>query len=265
MKLIKIHSRGKDVVKWKVFLRGFSTNSRIVINNTFDYVTLNETKSFQDAVGFSEPDCDGVVGRKTYAAAMTEGFNSKIKDNRSGAGPNWPKKPFLLRSMSQRKRRKMFGAFKFIAAPRKSNPEAIKITDSWAKKNIIKVHIPQLKYVQNAPSSCNIYFNSKAAPQLVSFFKELEEKDLLKHVLTWNGSYVPRYVRGSRKTLSNHSWGTAFDINVPWNRLGTVPALKGREGSVREFVHIATKHGFFWGGFYKNRKDGMHFEVSRLV
>lgn len=42
---------------------------------------------------------------------------------------------------------------------------------------------------------------------------------------------------------------TVWRCRNPWNRLGTVPALRGEKGSVRELVPIA--------------HDGLHFEVAR--
>ena len=44
-----------------------------------------------------------------------------------------------------------------------------------------------------------------------------------------------------------------------------LPAPAGAEGSVRELVDIANAHGFFWGGHFKGRPDGMHFEVAKLL
>lgn len=49
-----------------------------------------------------------------------------------------------------------------------------------------------------------------------------------------------------------------------YNPLGARPALVGQKGSVRELVPIANKWGFYWGGHYSGRKDGMHFEVAVL-
>ena len=60
--------------------------------------------------------------------------------------------------------------------------------------------------------------------------------------------------------LSNHAFGTAFDINVQWNPL---EALPGRTGCVFELVPMAHRHGFYWGGHF-SRRDGMHFEVARV-
>ena len=65
-------------------------------------------------------------------------------------------------------------------------------------------------------------------------------------------------------TLSNHAWGTAFDINAALNPRGTVPVFRGQPGSVRELVPRANDLGFYWGGHF-SRRDGMHFEVARVL
>lgn len=72
------------------------------------------------------------------------------------------------------------------------------------------------------------------------------KKDLIRLVLTYAGSFDPRFIRGSTTTLSNHAFGSAFDINAEWNPLGHTPAPKGTEGSVRELVPIAHEYGFYW-------------------
>jgi len=50
---------------------------------------------------------------------------------------------------------------------------------------------------------------------------------------------------------------------VAWNERGHRPALVGDKGSVREFVPIAHKWRFWWGGHFST-PDGMHFEVAVL-
>jgi hypothetical protein len=71
-------------------------------------------------------------------------------------------------------------------------------------------------------------------------------------------------VRGSTTTLSNHAYGTAFDINAAWNGLGREPAPLGAKGSVLELLPLAEAHGFAWGGLF-SRRDAMHFEVARVL
>jgi hypothetical protein len=64
--------------------------------------------------------------------------------------------------------------------------------------------------------------------------------------------------------LSNHAFGSAFDINAALNPLGAEPALPGTPGCVYDMVRIAHDHGFYWGGHFSKRRDGMHFEVAEV-
>jgi hypothetical protein len=107
-------------------------------------------------------------------------------------------------------------------------------------------------------------FHKKCKDQLIGLWLDWEKAGLLDRVLTFDGSYNPRFMRGSRTSLSNHAFGTAFDINAKFNGLGEEPALVGEQGSVREMVQIANKWGFYWGGHFKSRPDGMHFEVAEI-
>ena len=132
----------------------------------------------------------------------------------------------------------------------------------WVRANIKRVEIPQLIGVHGAPATGLVYINRQIEEQFVAFFGLLERLDLLDRVLTWSGSWVTRFVRGRTDRLSNHSFGTAFDINAAWNGFRKQPALVGRRGSVREIVPIAFKLGFFWGGWYN---DGMHFEAYKAM
>jgi hypothetical protein len=72
--------------------------------------------------------------------------------------------------------------------------------------------------------------------------------------------YCFRMVRGTTDKLSNHSSGTAIDLNATRHalgKIGTFPAEK-----VPMIRALAKKYGLKWGGDYKNRKDEMHFEVE---
>jgi hypothetical protein len=97
-----------------------------------------------------------------------------------------------------------------------------------------------------------------------AMYEEWQKAGLLHLIKTFDGAYVPRFVRGNPNALSKHAYGLAIDFNAGWNALNTIPALKGREGSVRELVPIANQHGFFWGGHFNSRLDGMHFEFAKF-
>ncbi len=175
---------------------------------------------------------------------------------------SYPPLPTFKPLMSTAERQNVFGKFSHVAAPVAGNKEAIRILGDWEAKNIVKVTLPQLVGIEGLHNNGVIRFHKLGVNQLLAMWAEWESTGLLNRVLTYAGSYVPRFIRGSNSVLSNHAFGTAFDINAAWNPLKKTPPLVGQKGSVRELVEIAHKHGFYWGGNFKNRPDGMHFELA---
>lgn len=174
--------------------------------------------------------------------------------------------------VSNNERSYIFGNFRYEADPMVGNEEHIRILDGWADVNIIWVPIPQLKGIPGVERQTGKFsmppgmlFHKKAAQQLVAMWDDWEAAGLIPLVKSFEGSFAPRFVRGSSTNLSNHAFGNAFDINYDWNHLGATPAQEWQTGSVRRLVPIASQHGFFWGGNYQTRKDGMHFEVARIL
>jgi hypothetical protein len=175
---------------------------------------------------------------------------------------SWPPRPGFFPLPTNEARQQVFGRFDYV----RTTGDNIRILGSWEQDNIIAVAIPQLASVQGAGGG-NIRFHKLAAEQLRAMWAAWEAAGLLKCVISWSGSYVPRFMR-SGKQLSAHAFGCAFDINVPWNGYYKVPALVGDQGCVRELVPIANQHGFYWGGHFNyghGLSDGMHFEWARPV
>ena len=180
--------------------------------------------------------------------------------------PDFPGKPADAVPLTFDQRQKLLGEIRFEPAPTASNPEAVRITNDWKAKYLTTVVIPQLRGVQGASASGAVEFNKVVAPQLVALFQDWQRQGLLNRILSWGGTFAPRFIRGSRTTLSQHCHASAFDCNVPWNALGTRGALVGEKGCVRELVLTAYRHGFFWGGWFNSpRKDGMHFEAFKVL
>lgn len=265
MRFLRLGDQGPDVAAWQYFLRGLDPNCGLLATGKFDQATLAETEQFQKHVGFSGTDVDGVVGNLTYGKAAALGFSLATDESADDTGPSWPQQPVGLQQLAYSDRERVFGKFSYVAAPVPGMQEAIHITDGWASQNIVTVSIPQLIKVLGAPSSGKIQVHKLVANQVQQTFAAWEAAGLSNRIQTWGGSWVPRFIRGSNSVLSNHSWGTAFDINVPWNMLGQVPSLKGQTGSVRELVDIAVQHGLFWGGWFSGRPDGMHFEACKIL
>ncbi|MBW7868297.1 MAG: M15 family metallopeptidase [Brumimicrobium sp.] len=246
---------------WQAFLRNLNLYKG-VIDNDFGNKTLEATKQFQQKYKLG---ADGVVGPMTWAKAVSLGFDLEIEDISSTPKNtlNYPEKPSFPPLVSNSEREKLFGKIAFVANPTSNNPEGIKITNSFEKDNIVYVDLPQLSKATGGKYT-RMRFHKLGTYQLQQFFLEIEKKNLLHLIKTYAGAYAPRFVRGSKTVLSNHSYGTAFDINVAWNGLGKTPALVGEQGSVRELVPIAHKWGFYWGGHF-SRPDGMHFEVVKII
>lgn len=258
MRTLRRGSKGEDVERWQYFLRGRELYWHEVDGDFGNYTWL-ATQEFQRRHGLVD---DGIVGNRTYAEAMRLGL-SVVEDDPllpdTLDGP--PKPPF--NPLGPAGRNLVFGAFPYEPSPTAGNPEAIRIVSDWAKENIVRVKIPQLTGVHGAPASGEIAAHRLAAPKLLELFDSWEQAGLSKLVLTFGGSYVPRFVRGKPGVLSAHSHGSAFDINVAWNAFGAYPARVGTRGSVRELVPIANSLGFYWGGHFSKR-DGMHFELVKV-
>jgi hypothetical protein len=104
--------------------------------------------------------------------------------------------------------------------------------------------------------------NKAVAPLLVGFaaeFHELIEPIDEGGLDDWG--YAFRDVRGVPGKLSNHSSGTAIDLNAtkhPLGKAGTFPAEK-----VPMIKALAKKYSLTWGGSDNwRRKDEMHFEIA---
>lgn len=260
MRTLRLGSVGDDVRQWEAFLRGKELFLQ-VSDGVFDEGLREAVEEFQRLSGLRS---DGVVGPMTWAEALRQGMSAVLDDSEEEAGPNWPPKPSFPQ-LTAAQRQQVFTQFSFTPAPTPGNPEAIKMDQAWARANIAMVEIPQLRGVPGAPSGPPRFpFHRLAQHQVSGLFTAWGSLGLLGLVKSWGGSFAPRFVRGSRTALSNHSYGTAFDINVAWNGLGVTPALVGRDGSVRRLVPVANKLGIYWGGHF-SRPDGMHFELATVM
>ena len=72
--------------------------------------------------------------------------------------------------------------------------------------------------------------------------------------------YAFRMTRGSDRVLSNHSSGTAIDLNAIKHPLGKSNTFNQDQRNIINL--LITKYGLTWGGNYKKRKDEMHFEIA---
>jgi len=99
------------------------------------------------------------------------------------------------------------------------------------------------------------------APLIAGFCAEFHELiEPIDHGSLDDWGYCFRMVRGSTDKLSNHSSGTAVDLNAtkhPLGKAGTFPSEK-----VPMIRALAKKYGMMWGGDFRHRPDEMHFEIT---
>lgn len=247
MTTLKRGDKGPEVESLQAWL--VSEKLLVLIDGDFGRLTESAVRAVQKRYG---ADQDGLVGPKTRKAFELAGWSQAIE---ASAFP--PKPPFAPLTGAQRQQ-----VWGHIECEPMADRSSIRITNGWAKQNVTSVHIPQLIGVNGAPRDGAILWHVRGVDALRSLWSDIEREGLLPLVLTWAGSWVPRYVRGSTTTLSSHAHATAFDINAAWNGLGQQPAPKGAVGSVLELVPIMNAHGFY-SGVHFSRPDGMHAELVK--
>lgn len=121
---------------------------------------------------------------------------------------------------------------------------------SWVSSHIMTAQVPILGTV-----TCN----KAIFPQLTAALNEIIAQGLADkiHPGEYAGCYYPRFIAGTT-SLSNHSFGLAFDVNTPGNQRGTVGEID------RGVVDAFKRWGFTWGGDW-NYTDPMHFEMNRII
>ena len=124
----------------------------------------------------------------------------------------------------------------------------------------------------NSPFKDRVGFGKDVGPFRVSGFdlavqslKEVmndvkSEQAAVFDALGTAGMMCCRFVRGSSSSISNHSWGSAVDLNLD-GRLDLRGNNKAQKG-LTLIAPIFHRHGWFWGAGFPT-EDSMHFEVSR--
>lgn len=271
IEVLRKGSTGVLVRRWQTFLRGQGFDPQGVDGN-FGPDTAAATIAFQTR---HRLDADGVVGNQTWGKAIMLGlaFIEESRPATDRSGDNWPPRPTRLRQLSHDERVARFGSFTFRHAPEAESYENIEITGRWEDDNIVKITVPQLTGLKGGGTG-RVRLHRDLEASFRALWAAWEAAGLLDRLLTWEGMFVPRFKRRTSaadiraknpRALSNHSWGTAFDVNYAWNKLGAVPALLGQKGCVRELVALANQHGWYWGGHFSSPRDGMHFEAGMPI
>lgn len=264
---------GTDVRRLQEYLSGAS-GAALSPDGSFGSLTRAALREYQRVQGL---DQSGKVDEPTFYALAGKGLVLLgLATSGSSSSLSWPNRPGSPTQPTAQHTVSLFGDFKFRHTPTATNAEHIDILDGWVEQNIVELHIPQLDKCMFAVGRRHvrrdrgtIHCHHLAAPAFLKLFERWEDAGLMDRILTCAGAFNARLKRGEREpkvaNLSNHSWGTAIDLNAWENPRGQIPVGVGARGCLRELVEIANGLGFFWGGHFSKPPDGMHFELSVIA
>jgi hypothetical protein len=122
-----------------------------------------------------------------------------------------------------------------------------------AEIDIKSYQVPGTKVKLRCASAC--------APLLIGFAAEFHKLiEPIDEGALDDWGYAFRPIRGQTEKLSNHSSGTAIDLNAPKHALGLIGTFPPEK--VPMIRALSKKYGLKWGGDYQNRKDEMHWEID---
>ncbi|MCY1211055.1 D-alanyl-D-alanine carboxypeptidase [compost metagenome] len=267
MPRVRLGDSGLLAERWNQFLKDhkFAHGEK-----EFDRESEKGTRSFQAAFN-KKADAriltvDGIAGNMTLGCGLafdiTDDFDARLAAKLWGY--SYPDIGAQTKSpLNQEQMHQVFGRIEAKPAGEPDNPERLIITNDWEAKYVRSAAIPQLNGI--AGGKPKVPFHKDLTYQLTALWNAWDKAGLLPEVKSFEGTFSRRYKRGSKHELSNHCWATAFDINYSANKLNALPATPDEIGCVYRLVPVAQEFGCYWGGFYKGRLDGMHFEFTQKM
>jgi hypothetical protein len=118
----------------------------------------------------------------------------------------------------------------------------------------------KIKHFPVAGTKIKLQCNEICGPVLAAFAAEFHVNvEPLEEGVFDDWSYAYRNVRNKPDDLSNHSSGTAIDLNAVKHPLGKEDTFTEKQRKVLDI--LCKKYGLRGGYTYKGRKDDMHFEI----
>ncbi|MEN6326396.1 MAG: M15 family metallopeptidase, partial [Syntrophomonas sp.] len=152
----------------------------------------------------------------------------------------------------------IYGQFHY----RETGGGRIEIDPAWIAQNIVTITLPGLNQ--------KVQVHKEAADHFIQAFNYIKngtaiingkEVPLLNLIRSMNGTWVARHVNWNpERGLSNHSWGTAMDINASNHFRYIDPSEEPNDPNLILWEKAFKPAGFSWGNSYA---DSMHFELLK--
>jgi D-alanyl-D-alanine carboxypeptidase len=109
-----------------------------------------------------------------------------------------------------------------------------------------------------------IFINIVFMNKLVISFQAVQDANLQGEIITFNGCYVDRPVRGSN-SISAHAYAAAIDMDSAIDGMVVNPTTQQRLGKwTPEFITAMLSSGIYYGGNFIHRADPMHFSLADM-
>lgn len=248
MILLKQGATGANVKVWQELLS--KRVAPLARDGQFGGGTKKATIIFQRRLieQGAEVRLDGVVDDDTWAAAGLSSWSARAPLPAVGS-LSWVNINASIKPARQSTMLELWGA-----PAEHLSQQCQAVTNSVLKT--------QLVYGQNM-GPFRVSGHIKAIHSLKAILDEVkrEEPDLY-HRLGTAGMLCCRAVRGSDRTWSNHSWGTAIDITID-GQLDTYGDGYCQHG-LFSLARFFNREGWYWGAEFQ-REDSMHFEAGEQL
>ncbi len=210
----------------------------------------NKTAHQVVIVNIGEKPPENPVKTSSNSSPASNSSSGSTPVSRSGESSNQTKYPLLSKINGS------YGQFPY----RDTSGGRIEIDPAWLSANIVTITLPGLNR--------KVQVHKDAADNFITAFNYIKngtavingkQVPLLSLIKTMDGTFVPRHVNwNASRGLSNHSWGTAIDINAADHFRYVNPASEPTDPNYILWQKAFKPAGFSWGNSYG---DAMHFEL----
>lgn len=206
----------------------------------------SQESSKQISVNVKAPDADNAPADTPKIVAQSNTYTP----SRGVTGD--PSRYPLLSKMNG-----IYGQFRY----RNTSGGRIEVDPAWVAENIVTITLPGLNR--------KVQVHKAAADNFIQAFTYIKngtatingrQVPLLSLIRTMDGTYVTRHVMWDpSRGLSNHSWGTAIDINAADHLRYVNPGSEPNDPNLILWEKAFKPAGFSWGNSFS---DSMHYELK---
>jgi len=266
-KAVSKSSTNKSLTSDEIKAEGiYAPEPEVEKNNTDAEISFKENQSKTVSVNGNQDNSATKTNSESIVTSKNDSNKSSIASNsgsavsnissnqvsRGGSTADESKYPLLSKVNGS------FGQFRY----RDLSGGRIEVDPQWVSQNIVTITLPGLNR--------QVQVHKDAASHFITAFNYIkngtavingQEVSLLSLIKSMDGTYVTRHVNWNpTRGLSNHSWGTAIDINASGHFSYVDPEKDLDDPNLILWEKAFKPAGFSWGNRYN---DSMHYELIK--